>query len=255
MPSFRILFPICLLGFFSFAFHSTDSTLPKDVERKLRRDAARLALRLHIGILQAKDAPIEISPSAIESLFDALALVYTETEQGESLYRCNVHTYPSPSIDHLALIYERDVDWAKPLREGLTQTDNTTFNRLLEQYDLFIERHVQWTDTQDALTIRSHRPLNMAAIAPKFMAIKGIQEMDLGTPSILGSDIEARQQGKDYQLDYILRFGGWATGKGKTHTWKFKVANGTKVSFLSDSGDEVPKWMRCRNNTDKWTNL
>ena len=246
----NILLFLAFLGISAFSFSTFSPDIPKDVERKLRRDASRLALRLEMGNEDAQFAPVYISKGNTDALYQALGAVYLNAEEGKSLYRCNIHTYPSPSIDNLVLIYDRNVDWADPLRNGLTETNDVTFNKLLRKYNLFIERHVQWTERQDALTLRSRDPINMAAIASEFSSIEGIQETDLGIPKVLGSDIEASRIKDAWNLDYILRFGAWATGSGKSHTWRFQVTDKGSVTIKNETGDPVPKWMRCHFNPE-----
>lgn len=228
--------------------------VPKEIARKFRRDAARLALRLAAGGEDFRYLGVYIPRENIDLIFNALSNVYANEELGKSLEKCNIHTFPNPSIDHLVVIYNKNIAWARPLQMGLTETDSRAINDLLENHNLIIEKHVNWTDTQDAITIRSRDPLNMAAIANEFNNVEGVDEIDLGVPKVAGNDISARRIGGGWELDYILRFGSWAAGKGKAHVWKYRVTDGGKVTFVADSGDPLPDWMKCQlpANAKKW---
>lgn len=219
--------------------------LPKDVARKFQRDAARLALRLSAGGEDFRYLSPYLQKESIDLIFNALASVYLTDERGKSLERCNLHTFPSPSIDHLVIIYQKNVAWAQPLEQGLNETNSAALNDLLTKYKLVIEKHVNWTDTQDAITIRARSPLNMAAIGNMVSQIEGVDEIDLGIPKILGNDINAHRTPGAWEFDYVLRFGSWVSGRGKSHIWKFRVTDAGKVSFLGDSGEPVPDWMKC----------
>jgi hypothetical protein len=225
--------------------------LPKEIARKFRRDAARIALRLAAGGEDPRYMGIYIPKESMEQVFNALSNVYLSEERGKSLEKCNIHTFPNPSIDHLVIVYEKNVAWAKPLQNGQSETDSKVINDLLDKYKLVIEKHVNWTDNQDALTIRSKEPINMAAIANEINNVEGVVEVDLGIPKVVGNDITSKRVNGAWELDYILRFGSWATGKGKSHTWKYRITDAGKVSFVNEGGEPVPDWMKCNQTTPK----
>lgn len=219
--------------------------IPKRLERKFRRDAARLVLRLNAEREDLRYQRIPIPQQNIQNFYDILSGIYLENETAKSIEKCNVHTFPDPSIDHFVVIFEKTVEWAAPLRQGISETTSDDINDLLDDYDLIIEKHVQWNDTQDAITIRSKEPLNMAALANEFYNVEGISEIDLGIPKAGGNDIQLRRVQDGWEVEYILRFGSYISGEGKAHTWSYKATDDGKITFISEGGDEVPSWMRC----------
>ncbi len=219
--------------------------IPKSLERKFRRDAARLALRLEAEKEDLRYLNISIPQPTIEMVYGLLTQVYVSDETAKSIAKCNVHTFPNPSIDQLVIIYEKDVDWAAPLRDGISETENADINDLLDEYELVIEKHVPWNDTEDALTIRSKAPLNMAALASQFEDIEGIMDIDLGVPKVAGNDIELNRFQDGWELQYIMKFGSFASGKGKKHIWKYQAFDDGSVKFIEESGSPIPTWMRC----------
>ena len=110
------------------------SNVPTSIDRQFKRDAARLALRLDAEKEDVRYLPVGISRDNLTSLYRALCNIYIQDETGKSIARCNVHTFPNPSIDHLVIIYRRNVEWAAPLSKGITETTNAEFNKLLDQY-------------------------------------------------------------------------------------------------------------------------
>lgn len=221
------------------------SSIPPSIDRQFRRDAARLALRLDAEKEDARYLPAAISRENINSLYKALSNIYIQDETGKSIARCNIHTFPNPSIDHLVIIYKRNVDWAAPLHQGISETTNKEFNRLLDQYDLAIEKHIQWNDTQDAITLRSKEPLNMASLAAQFENIPGIAQIDLGLPKFSGNDIKAKRITGGWEIEFFYSIGGGVGGANKTHSWKFKALDNGQVSLIKESGEPLPSWMRC----------
>lgn len=223
----------------------TQQSIPKKLIRKFRRDAARLALRIESKKEDLRYQNIVIPRDNIEGIYTILTDIYQNDETAKSIANCNVHTFPNPSIDHLVLIFDRDIEWAQPLRDGISETDSDDINELLDDYDLVIEKHVQWNDNQDAITIRSKEPLNMAALANEFYNIEGVSTIDLGIPKIGGNDINMKRVNNGWEVEYVLRFGSYISGKGKLHIWKYRALDNGTIEFISEGGDPVPDWMRC----------
>lgn len=226
--------------------------LSTSLERQFRRDAARLALRLAMD--RGDDPrylPIAIGREQINNIYYLLSTVYNADETAKSIARCNVHTFPNPSIDNLILIYKRNVDWAAPLRQGITETTNKELNDLLDKYDLAIEKHVQWNENSDAITIRSKEPLNMAALADKFDDIQGVVQVDLGFPKFGGNDIRLYRVQNGWELDFVLQIGGGgATNNAKQHGWKYRVLDNGQVNLMKEWGEPIPAWMRCQTENN-----
>jgi hypothetical protein len=230
------------------------NSIPKTLERKLKRDAARLALRMEAEKEDLRYQSIYIPKANMESIYTVLSNIYLQDQTAQAIAKCNVHTFPNPSIDHVVILFNRSVDWAAPLRNGISETDSKEINSLLEEYDLIIEKHVQWNDTEDAITIRSKGPLNMAALANEFYNVDGVNSIDLGIPSVGGNDINIFREQNGWEVQYILRFGSYISGEGKVHIWKYKAMDNGTVKFISETGDPIPDWMRCHFEWDPLVN-
>lgn len=230
--------------------NGVQNDIPKSLERKFRRDAARLALRIEAQKEDLRYLNVGIPQPTIEMVYNLLTQVYSGDEIAKSIAKCNVHTFPNPSIDQLVLIYEKDIDWAAPLRDGISETENATLNDLLDEYELVIEKHVHWNDSEDALTIRSKVPLNMAALASEFEEIEGVVDIDLGVPKVAGNDIALNRFQDGWEIQYILKFGSFTNGKGKQHVWKYHALDDGTIQFIEESGSPIPTWMRCHTAGD-----
>jgi len=225
--------------------NSNGAEITKSLSRKFRRDAARLALRMDAKEEDLRYQSIDISPQTVENIYDMLTMIYQKDERAQAIARCNVHTFPNPSIDHMVLVFDREVEWAWPLRDGISETDSDAFNELLDDHDLIIERHVQWNEEEDAVTIRSKAPLNMAALANEFYNIEGINSIDLGIPKIGGNDINLWRKSDGWEIEYVLRFGSYIVGKGQVHIWTYMFDDMGNVEFVSEGGDPLPEYMKC----------
>jgi len=253
----RYIFPLLLISFLlsSIVVHAqtTDwtafesaSDMTKSLERKFRRDAARLALRMEAEKEDLRYQGIAIPQSNVEMVFAILSTIYESEETAKSIAKCNVHTFPDPSIDQFVIIYERDIDWAAPLLDGINETDSEDFNDLLYEYELIIDKHVSWNDTHDAITIRSKGPLNIAALSNEFYNIDGVEEIDLGIPKVAGNDIQFNRVADGWEVEYILKFGALSGKGGKNHTWKYEAKDSGVIQFIKEDGAPIPSWMRCQ---------
>lgn len=219
--------------------------VPRHIERKFRRDAARLALRLEAEKDEYRFLNVKIPKANTDEIYRALINVYKNSPTAQSLANCNVHTFPNPSIESFTVIFDKNISWARPLRQGINETLNPKINQLLQTHQLIIDKYVQWNERQDAITIRTREPLNVAAAANEFFNIEGVESVDFGVPKIGGNDILLRRINDGWELEYVLVFGEYISNNGKSHRWIFRAMDDGAVKFVKESGDPVPDWMRC----------
>lgn len=237
--------PASFLGAKS-SFASGEATISKRLENKFRRDAARLVLRLEAEQQDLRYGNIQIPQTDIDRFYTILANIYQTDEIARSVAKCNVHTFPNVSIDYFVIIYKKDVAWAQPLRDDIAETNSPEFNKLLERYDLTIAEHQKWTDSQDAVTIRSRNPLNITALANEFSNIDGVIDVDMGVPEIMGNDIQIHRTPQGWRFDFILKISGGLGGEAlKTHTWSWLAKENGAIKFIEEKGAPIPEWMRC----------
>ncbi len=211
----------------------------------MQRDAARLALRMLNDSKSLEHQHIVIPGYKIDELYKVLASIYEESPTARALEKCDIHTFPDPSIDRMVVVFNKSAPWAQSIKKGSQTTSQQQLNVLLSKYQLNIEKSVNWDDAHDALILRAGEPLNMAALGVVFLKIQGVVKVETGVPETTGNDITARLVNGGWEVTYILRFGGHISGKGKMHTWKFRVIEGSAVKLLKESGDKLPRWMDC----------
>jgi hypothetical protein len=224
--------------------------IPKSVERKFRRDAARLVLRIASENGGLQHQSIHLPVQKVEELYKVLCSIYLQDATARSIEKCDVHTFPNPSIDHLIIIFSKSVRWAEPLRQGAYQTNNAQLNAILSRHQLVIEKYVLWDESQEAITIRPQTPLNMTALVSDFKKVEGVAAIELGVPKTAGNDIQATRIQGGWEIVFLLRFGSYIAGQGKTHSWKYRVTDAGLVQFMGDSGDPLPSWMSCFEKDD-----
>ena len=239
---------LLLLSFSAFAQQHEQSkaqVIPKSVEIKLQRDAARLALRAIASSGNLEYQHIIIPGYKIEELYGVLTILYKENATARAIEECDVHTFPDPSIDRMVVIFKKNARWAESIKRGGQMTGYDHLNGLLTKYKLNIEKFVRWDDVHDALILRAEEPLNMAALALVFLKIQDVVKVETGVPETTGNDIQVNPVSSGWEVSYLLRFGAHINGTGKVHTWKFRVGSNGSVKFLGESGDQLPSWMDC----------
>lgn len=183
-------------------------------------------------------------------LYGVLSKLYLGSATARSLEKCGIHTFPDPSIDHLIVILDKKAPWAQLVKDGASKTGNSQFNSLVDKYGLTVEKSVQWDNARDAIVLRSKDPLNMAALAGVFQKIENVSEVQLGIPSTLGNDLQAKRVSGAWEVTYLLRFGAYISGNGKEHRWVFRLSDNGTVHFIGESGDPLPDWMDCLTPPD-----
>ncbi|MEM1322476.1 MAG: hypothetical protein AAGG75_19590 [Bacteroidota bacterium] len=214
-------------------------------QNKYRKDATRLALRLVSDNKDYQALNAEAPKDMVSSIYDALIAVHRSNHKMARLVTRThkLHTFPIPSVDRFFVVYKREASWARPLRLGDTTTDSEEINKLLDQYGLIIDKHVDWDEEHNSFNVRAKESLNIAPIANAFSLIEEIVLVDLLMPNGDGNDIELKKIDGGWELNYVIKFDSCISGCKKRHIWTFEVRSGNQVSFIGESGDDLPDWM------------
>jgi hypothetical protein len=215
------------------------------VEKKLKRDAARLALRTMKQNGATNDMPVEIPTHLVEAFYKILSNLYEEATIARLLEKCNVHTFPDPPIDHLVLIYNYGAAWTKPFSLNKKKTEHEGFEKLIQSHGLTIENHFKWDNSHGAISVRAKNPLNIMALADEFMKIEGIVDVDMSVPRTKGNDILAKKINGGWEITYLVQFGTHSPSGTKQHTWRYQCMDAGEVKFIGEYGDDLPEWMVC----------
>lgn len=223
-----------------------DKTLSDFQRHKYEKDATRLALRLISNNQEYDQLDAEVPQEMVSSILNALIQIHnSDLEEAKTVTQIHkLHTFPVPSVDHFFVVYQRNAPWATPLRLGETTTDSPEINSILSEYGLVIDKHLEWDEEKNSFHVKAKKSLNIAAIASQFSEVKGVVLIDLLMPDGDGNDIEAKRLEDRWEFDYKVKFGGCISGCKNQHTWTFQVTENDQVKFISESGDDLPDWMR-----------
>ncbi len=216
---------------------------PKHVERKLKRDAARLAIRMDAQGEDPAFLQVQVPQKKAAQIYQLLLDIYnSELSEADEVFNCNLRVATDIPIDKFWIIYNKETEWASDLADGIFEVDGD-LDDLLEEYDLFITDKKSWDEENDMITIESAKLYNMAALAQKFEAIEGVFKIHTHDPDISPDfDIEISNNNDEWNISFT-RY--WSSLQNtKSHKWIFKVTD--TVTFISESGDEFPDWMKCQ---------
>jgi hypothetical protein len=219
--------------------------LPPFIERKFKRDAARLALRTMTNGEELRFLPIEINEIKTEEIFTLLVFLYQNDPIAKNLEDCGIHTAAYPPIENLQIVFSAEYSWAGS-QNSLPENSIKKIYELIHQYDLVIQNSSNWNAGQEILAIRSRNPLNMAALANEFRNIKGIQSVNLNTQPQIIRDINIAQTASGWKVSYLLKFKEPDVQQLATHTWEFEVKNNKEIRFLGEKGKPIPDWIKCQ---------
>ncbi len=225
--------------------NSTAPSLSNHKKNKYKKDATRLALRQLANGNGFENLDAEVPKEMVESIYSSLIAIHTSDlpEAKVVTTQHKLHTFPTPTVDRLVVIYKRDATWATPLRLGDDVTDNDKINELSEKFKLKIDRHVEWDEEHFSFNMRAEESINIAPLAKDLSTVESVTLVDMMEPNGDGNDIEIEKLPNGWEINYVIKFDGCISGCKKRHTWSFEVING-KVSFKGESGDELPKWMK-----------
>lgn len=216
--------------------------MPTSLTRKYQRDAARLALRLSGTDDELRYASVTLPNREVSQIFQMLKSAYEQLPAVRDLSKCHIHTSSFPPIDQLQVIYRKDAPWARSLNQGALQIDHPAINELLISYNLVIDRVNRWTESENALTLRARRPMNILALGNEFQAIQGVTGVDVREGFLQSNDIQIVPSAHGYEFRYILRYNGLSSGE---HYWRVEVTHQLKATLLQEGGDPIPDWVRC----------
>lgn len=220
----------------------TGQTMPASLTRKYQRDAARLALRLSGSDDELRYASANLPNREVTQIYNMLKSAYEQLPAVRELSKCHVHTSSFPPIDQLQVIYRKEAPWARALSQGAIQVDHPVINDLLTRYDLVIDRVNRWTESENALTLRARRPMNILAVGNEFQTIPGVTGIDVRESFLQSSDIQIAPTAKGFEFRYTLRFNGISQGE---HFWRVEVSHQLKATLVQEGGDPIPDWVRC----------
>jgi hypothetical protein len=217
--------------------------IPTFIKRQFKRDASRLALRIESEKDDLRFMDFNIPKTNFNAIYNGLCNLYTKDNNVKSILKCNISTFPDIAIDQCIVIFNKNVDWAAPLRQGINETTNPQFNKIIDKFQLVIEKYVQWNEGRDAITIRSKEAMNIASIATEIQNIPGVSTVDLSIPRLKGNDIKVKRITGGWEFDFLLNVGNAIDNK--LHSWKYKCLDSGTIQFISESGDPIPSHMRC----------
>lgn len=239
--------PILTLLLMSWVMMSFgQQSVPNHIRRKLKRDAARLAIRMDAQGSDLSLQRIAIPTREANFIYDLLIDVYnSDLDESNKVFDCNIRAATDVSIDKFWIIYDKNVAWASDIEDGIFDASGE-MGDLLDEYDLFITNKNIWKEGQNILTIEAAKLYNIEALVQKFQHIEGLLDIVThNTDSKPDSDIKISKIANEWRVSFEKK---WTSIQGqRSHVWTFKINDQSKkVKFVTETGDDIPEWMQCQ---------
>ncbi len=248
---FKLGFILLILAGFilvkpSSAFSQTE--IPRHVKNKLKRDAARLSIRMDAGSDDPSMMDIGISVRQSEMIYGILKSIYlSDSPEAKRVNDCRIGVAANIPIERFELVYDKDTDWAASLNDGIFEVESGEVADLIDDYDLVITENYNWDGEHGVIILESPKLYNIAALAQKFLGLPGVHEVNYGDD----------KKAKDEDIIFSRVEGGWEITfekqwdqiikTPKAHTWVFRFMEGdSTVNFIQETGDDLPDWMGCQ---------
>ena len=219
-----------------------EGQLPAEMLAGYREDAARLAVRHRRALDQSPLGEVRVSEPLAEELYAALVRVaafdHPASDSVTALYE--IHAFPEPVLHRFLLGVDPDAGWTEAWREGWRETGNPDVDGLVETYGLELERYRAREGGPDLAVLVSEDPLDIAALARRFLPVGGVVSAEPDAVAGDGNDIRGAALGPGWRLEYSVGFGDCPTGCISRHTWTFRVEGDGTVTFLGSEGPPPP---------------
>ena len=233
----------CDLGTAPRSVQSTvdDSRVPAAERDAYREDASRLALR----DLQANGySDIPIPDEAVQPYYDALVLVYNAAalparDTVVDVY--NIHTFGSPTTRSLMLQLLGTEEWVQRLARREITTGNAEVDTLLARYSLSVGSVYTMSNGDVLLTLGPPEPLNIKALAMRFVGIIGVRFAEPNGLVGDGNNISGSIDESRLLLDYSIGYGDCPAGCIGRRFYHFAVHDDRTVEYLGATGSPPPQ--------------
>jgi hypothetical protein len=218
-----------------------DLRVPETLRAAYQEDAARLALRELVARPGGFDE-VTIPSDVVRNYYHALILVYNATalparDSVVDVY--GIHTFPQPATRSIYMIVAGDQEWAQRLVRDRVPTGDAVVDGLLRDYALSFERAYTMSTGEFLVVLRSALALNMAALAPKFVAAPGVRASQPNGAWGDSDDIDATR-GDAILVDYSVGYGDCPSGCIGRRFYHFAVHPDGTVEYRGASGSPPP---------------
>ncbi|HEV2672261.1 MAG TPA: hypothetical protein VGU74_14305, partial [Gemmatimonadales bacterium] len=212
-----------------------DSRVPPELRAAYFEDAASLALR----DLQANgSSEISIPDEATRPYYNALVLVYNATAlpaRDTVVDVFQIHTR-GPTTRSLLLQLLGTEEWVQRLARREIPTGDPDVDALLARYALSVGSVYTMTNGDVLITIGPPQPLNITALAQRFVGIAGVRFAEPNSSIGDGNNISGSIEASRVLLDYSVGYGDCFSGCIGRRFYHFAVHADEIVEYLGASG-------------------
>lgn len=223
--------------------HADESQVPDSLKKAYIEDAGILTLHIVQEVGSEVNDQVELPNELLTALYNALIYVYNATDlaaRDSVVDMYDIHVTHTWAIRSLIVAIDSTKAWTQAWRKGERFTGQQQIDWLMVKYGLELEKYYEfpWGHT---VTLASSRPINMAALAKRFAAIKGVTYAEPNGGIGDGPGITAQAGTDHWLLTYSLGWGDCPSGCIDRHYWYFEVSTSGEVTYTGSSGTPIPE--------------
>lgn len=227
------------------SFEINDNFIDAKNRYILKKDAARIAVRLLNTAQRDMDQTVEIPESVLKPIYNSLVAVSaSKIEQADTTINIlKIRTFTSTNVNMVMLVFDLDADWIKPLKAHADTTGSPVINKIMKRYKLSVNKIASLDDEHNGLVLQAKDPININALMRLFYQEAGVACIDPIPLFGDGNDIEMKAENKTFTVVFSLRYGKCTEKCDRRRDWTFKVSEGGQVNFVGVKGAGIPDYI------------
>ena len=157
-------------------------------------------------------------------------------ENKEQNYISEIHTFPSPNLQHVMVVLEKNSDLKENWSKGITATSNLYLNQMIARYKLTIKNYREST-LGPTLILESPMLINTTELAFLLKNVEGIKHAESESMIGDGNNIEFGSDSKNAMaIKYSIGEGDCPSGCIYRKYWVFYVSPTDGINYMGTRG-------------------
>ncbi len=221
---------------------ANDSAVPDSLKILLKEDAARMALRDVHSDPQSRQNLVILPQELVDFYYHGLVHIYNSSSLAARdtvfvIYK--IHTIRRPETHSIIVAVDSTKSWVQKWRLGQRLTGNPQIDALMINYDLQLKKYYDWSILH-AVVLESPKPINIYALAKRFLPIEGVLFAEENHTIGDGDDINAIIEQEYLTVEFSKGWGDCLAGCINRRYWAFHVRFNGAVRFMRSYGDVLP---------------
>ena len=222
---------------------ANDSSVPDSLKILLREDAARMALRDVHSDPESRQSVIILPQELVDFYYNGLVHIYNSISlpaRDTVFVVYKIHTIRRPETHSVIVAVDSTKSWVQKWRLGQRLTGNPQIDALMINYDLQLINYYDWSFLH-AVVLESPKPINIYALAKRFLPIDGVLFAEENYTVGDGDDVNVVIEQEYLTVEFSKGWDDCFAGCISRRYWVFQVKFNGLVRFMRSYGNILPK--------------